>query len=92
LRYQEQEIVLHTEAQYGKRLPLDFCGDVCHQLAPMMLGSVRMAIEGTSSHVGAPPLWLRQASDVRLVGISERSQGDTALHLEDIGRMTIFTF
>jgi hypothetical protein len=82
MRYQEQEIVLHTEARYGKRLPLDFCGDVCRQLAPMMLGSVRMAIEGTSSHVGAPPLWLRQASDVRLVGISERGQGDTTLHLE----------
>ncbi|PYX01611.1 MAG: hypothetical protein DMG89_00805 [Acidobacteria bacterium] len=82
MRYQEQEIVLHTEARYGKRLPLDFCGAVCRQLAPMMLGSVRMAIEGTSSHLGAAPLWLRQASDVRLVGISERGQGDTALHLE----------
>lgn len=82
MRYQEQEIVLHTEARYGRRLPLDFCGDVCRQLAPMMLGSVRMAIEGTSAQVGAPPLWLRQASDVRLVGISERGEGDTALHLE----------
>jgi len=82
LRYEEQEIVLRTEARYGRRLPLDFCGDVCRQLAPMMLGSVRMAIEGTSAHVGAPPLWLRQASDVRLVGISEKGQGDTTLHLE----------
>lgn len=82
MHYQEQEIVLHTEARYGRRLPLDFCGDVCRQLAPMMLGSVRMAIEGTSAHVGAPPLWLREASDVRLVGISERGQGDTTLHLE----------
>ncbi len=82
MRYQEQEIVLHTQARYGRRLPLDFCGDVCRQLAPMMLGSVRMAIEGTSSHVGAPPLWLRQASDVRLVGISGRGHGDTTLHLE----------
>ncbi len=82
MRYQEQEIVLHTQARYGRRLPLDFCGDVCRQLAPMMLGSVRMAIEGTSSHVGAPPLWLRQASDVRLVGISEKGEGDTTLHLE----------
>lgn len=82
MRYQEQQIVLHTEARYGRRLPLDFCGDVCRQLAPMMLGSVRMAIEGTSASVGAPPLWLRQASDVRLVGISEKDRGDTTLHLE----------
>ena len=82
MRYEEQEIVLRTEARYGRRLPLDFCGDVCRQLAPMMLGSVRMAIEGTSAHVGAPPLWLRQASDVRLVGISEKGRGDTTLHLE----------
>jgi len=67
--------VLRTEARYGLRLPLDFCGDVGRQLAPMMLGSVRMAIEGTSTHVGAPPLWLRQASDVRLVGIFGEGSG-----------------
>ena len=82
MRYKEQEIVLHTEAGYGRRLPLDFCGDVCRQLAPMMLGSVRMAIEGTSTHVGAPPVWLRQAADVRLIALSERGNGDTTLHLE----------
>jgi hypothetical protein len=48
----------------------------------MMVSSVRMAIEGTSSHVGAPPMWLRKASDVRFVGLSETSNQDTILHLE----------
>jgi hypothetical protein len=74
--------VLHTQEGYGGRLPLDFGGDVLRQLAPMMLSSVRMAIEGTSSHLGAPPKWLRLASDVRLVGISGRRNRDTVLHLE----------
>ncbi len=63
-------------------MPLDFGGDVLRQLGPMMTSSVRMAIEGTSSHVGAPPTWLRRASDVRFVGISEGQHRDTVLHLE----------
>jgi len=41
-----------------------------------------MAIEGTGAHVGAPPAWLRRASDVRFVGISERNNCDTVLHLQ----------
>ncbi len=74
--------MLHTEANYGNRLPIDFSGDIFRQLAPMMVSSVRMAIEGTSSHVGAPPMWLRRASDVRFVGLSETRNQDTVLHLE----------
>lgn len=85
MHYQEQQIVLHTEAGYGRRLPLDFSGDVFRQLAPMMMSSVRMAIEGTSVHVGAPPAWLRRASDVRFVGISEGSNRDSVLHMEAPG-------
>jgi len=80
--YQEQQIVLHTEGGYGKRLPLDFSGDVFRQLSPMMSSSVRMAIEGTSSHVGAPPGWLRRASDVRFLGLSEGKDCATVLHLD----------
>lgn len=82
MRYEQQQIVLHTEAGYGRRLPLDFSADVFRQLAPVMVSSVRMAIEGTSTHVGAPPGWLRRASDVRFSGISEGANCDTILHLE----------
>ncbi len=74
--------MLHTADGYGSRLPLDFSGDVFRQLAPMMSSSVRMAIEGTSTHVGAPPMWLRRASDVRFVGLSEGKNCATVLHLE----------
>ncbi len=82
MQYQEHAIVLCTRDGYGKHLPLEFCGQLCRQLAPMMLGSVRMAIEGTSSHTGAPPLWLRQATDVRIAGISGKRHENTILHLE----------
>lgn len=82
MHYQNQQIVLRADSGYGKRLPLDVGGDVFRQLSPMLLSSVRMAIEGTSVHVGAPPGWLRRASDVRFVGISEGNQSSTVLHLE----------
>jgi hypothetical protein len=82
LRYQQQNIVLHTEPGYGARLPLDFGGNVFRQLSPMLSSSVRMAIEGSSAHVGAPPMWLRRASDVRFLGLSEGDESATILHLE----------
>jgi hypothetical protein len=46
----------------------------------MMGHSVRMAVEGTSATVGATPMWLRRASDVRVLGFSER-HGNTLLKL-----------
>lgn len=52
------------------------------QLAPLLLSSVRMTIEGTSAHVGAPPGWLRRASDVRFLGLSEGIESSTILHLQ----------
>lgn len=74
--------MLHTEADYGSKLPLDFSADIFRQLAPMMSASVRMAIEGASASAGAPPAWLRRAADVRFVGLSEKRNKDTVLHLE----------
>jgi hypothetical protein len=42
---------------------------------------VRMVIEGASASVGAPPLWLRQAADVRVTRLSGRETA-TVFHLE----------
>jgi hypothetical protein len=48
----------------------------------MMASSVRMAIEGSSSPVGAPPSWLRRAADVRILGWAEGTDGATILNVE----------
>jgi len=40
-----------------------------------------MALEGTSTSVGAPPAWLERASDVRTLGFGERS-GKSVLHVK----------
>ena len=81
LRYQVQSLVIDTKEKYGKRVPMDLCGDIFRRLAPMMGHSVRMAIEGTSATVGAQPMWLRKASDVRVIGFDE-NRGSTLLNLE----------
>lgn len=41
-----------------------------------------MAIEGSSSQAGAPPVWLRRAADVRVLGWEETSDGATILDVE----------
>jgi len=74
--------VLQTCGHFGRRLPMDFCGDLFRRLSPMVTSSVRMAIEGSSSPVGAPPSWLRRASDVRVLGWEESIAGGTILHVE----------
>ena len=61
---------------------MGFCGDLFRRLAPMVSSSVRMAIEGSSSPVGAPPIWLRRAADVRVLGWEENQTGGTILHVE----------
>ena len=81
MNYQQQEIVIETTENYGGRPPVDFCGLVFRGFSPMFGYSVRMALEGSSSSVGAPPLWLRKATDVRITGFSEES-GATVLNLE----------
>lgn len=79
--YQQQQILIESKGQYGRRPPMDFCGRVFRGLTPMLGSSVRMAIEGASSSTGASPVWLRQASDVRVTGLSERDSA-TILQLE----------
>jgi hypothetical protein len=80
LHYQEQSLLIDTKVKYGKRVPIDLCGDLFRHLSPMMGHSVRMAVEGTSTTIGAPPMWLRRASDVRVLGFSEK-HGKTLLKL-----------
>jgi len=82
LNYIEQQVTLQTGGHYGRRLPMDFCGDFFRRLSPMVTSSVRMAIEGSSSPVGAPPIWLRRAADVRVLGWAESSDGSTILSIE----------
>jgi hypothetical protein len=82
LNYVEQQIVVQTSGHFGRRLPMEFCGDLFRRLSPMMTSSVRMAIEGSSSPVGAPPNWLRRAADVRVLGWVENETGGTILHVE----------
>ncbi|HMD97698.1 MAG TPA: hypothetical protein VKM93_10270 [Terriglobia bacterium] len=81
MSYRQQEILIETNENYGRRPPMDFCGAVFRGFAPMLGYSVRMALEGSSSSVGAPPSWLRKAADVRVTGFAERA-GATILNLE----------
>jgi hypothetical protein len=82
MNYVEQHVLLQTGGHYGSRLPMEFCGDFFRRLSPMVTSSVRMAIEGSSSPVGAPPTWLRRAADVRVLGWAESSEGSTILSIE----------
>jgi hypothetical protein len=81
LQYQRQEILVETRDGYGDRPPMEFCGTIFRGLTPMLGYSVRMAIEGASSSAGAPPVWLRRASDVRVTGVSGR-EAATIFHVE----------
>jgi hypothetical protein len=81
LNYTEQQILIETTEGYGRRPPMDFCGNVFRGFAPMLGYSVRMALEGASNSHGAPPAWLRRAADVRVTGFSGRGSA-TVLHLE----------
>lgn len=61
---------------------MNFCGQLFRQLSPMIASSVRMAIEGSSSPVGAAPNWLRRAVDLRVLGWNEGEMGSTVLRIE----------
>jgi hypothetical protein len=79
--YQTQSVLLQSRGKFGKRPPMDFCGDVFRRIHPIMFHSVRMAFEGRSAGVGTPPDWLKRASDIRILGFAE-DHGDTLLELE----------
>ena len=80
MNYVEQEIVLHTTEQLGRSVPLPLSSSLLRNLQATTKPCVRMAFEGTSSSVGATPMWLERAIDVRTLGFSERN-GETILHL-----------
>ncbi len=65
MNYVEQDIVLRTESSYGQDIPLTISSAVFRRLENTAGASVRMALEGTSASVGAPPAWLERASDIR---------------------------
>jgi hypothetical protein len=79
--YQQQKILLESSDKFGKRPPIEFCGNVFRRISPVMTNCVRMAFEGRSAATGEPPKWLRRASDVRILGFSDQG-GDTVLELE----------
>jgi len=72
---------LHTNQDYCQRLPLEVCGEILHRFKPLLSSSVRMAVEGSSTGRGRPPIWLTAASDVRLAGYSHEGT-DTLLELQ----------
>jgi hypothetical protein len=79
--YQPQSILLESPSKFGKRPPVEFCGNVFRRIQPLMTHSVRMAFEGRSAAMGAPPEWLKRAADVRILGFAEQN-GNTLLQLE----------
>src|SRR5208337_3888555 len=81
MNYVEQEMVLHTESSFGGDVPIAISTAVFSQLEHTLRPCVRMAIEGTSVSIGAPPSWLERASDIRTLGFSSRD-GNTVLHLK----------
>jgi hypothetical protein len=81
MNYVEQEIALKTEPFYGREVPLSLSAPLLRRFEGMARPSVRMALEGSSASVGAPPAWLERASDIRTLGFSER-QGVSTLHLK----------
>jgi hypothetical protein len=79
--YVEQEIVLDTESNYGSDIPLAISASLLRRLEETARPCVRMALEGTSASVGAPPAWLERASDVRTLGFTENN-GRSVLHVK----------
>jgi hypothetical protein len=81
MRYEPQSLIVSTQEPFGRRVPIDLCDRIFRSLSPMFGHSVRMAVEGTSASVGAPPAWLRRAGDVRVLGFDEYKD-NTLLNVE----------
>jgi hypothetical protein len=81
VNYVEQEIVLKTESFFGRDVPLSLSSALLRRLESTTRPSVRMALEGTSVSVGAPPAWLERASDIRTLGFSGKA-GLSVLHVK----------
>lgn len=81
LNYIEQEIALDTETGFGADVPISISSVLLRRLEETARPCVRMAIEGASAAVGAVPVWLERASDIRAVGFSARD-GQSILHIK----------
>ncbi len=81
MNYIEQEIVFRTEPSFGGDIPLSLSAPLLRRLESTVRPGVRMALEGTSASVGAPPAWLERASDIRTLGFSEKN-GLSLLHVK----------
>jgi hypothetical protein len=81
MNYIEQEIEMEADAQYGAEVPLSISSALLRHLNETARPCVRMAIEGASASVGAPPQWLERASDIRTLGFGQRN-GRSVLHLK----------
>ena len=81
LNYIEQELQLETETRFGAEPPLFISAALLRLLNEVARPCIRMAIEGASSQVGAPPAWLERACDIRILGFSNAS-GSSVLHLK----------
>lgn len=79
--YLDQEIALGSDTGYGSNVPLSVSSALLRRLEDTARPCVRMAIQGASASVGAPPMWLERACDIRTVGFSERGT-QSILHLK----------
>jgi hypothetical protein len=81
MNYVEQEIEMEADAYYGADVPISISSALLRHLSETARPCVRMAIEGASASVGAPPQWLERASDIRTLGFGHRD-GRSVLHLK----------
>jgi hypothetical protein len=81
MKYIEQEIEVEADTDYGADVPISISSALLRHLNQTARPCVRMAIEGASASVGAPPQWLERASDIRTLGFGHRD-GRSVLHLK----------
>lgn len=81
MEFIEQQIIVGTNTAYGAEVPLPISSALFLRLNETARPCVRMALEGSSASVGAPPQWLERASDIRTLGF-EKSNGHSVLHLK----------
>jgi hypothetical protein len=68
-------------SNFGAEVPLAISAPLLRRLEDTARPCIRMAVEGASSSVGATPLWLERASDIRTIGFSKRGN-QSVLHLK----------
>lgn len=80
MTYIDQEIAIDTKTGFGADMPLAISSLLLRRLEDTARPCVRMAVEGSSASVGATPLWLERASDIRTIGFSARGE-QSVLHV-----------